>query len=254
MSEPMDRRRFDDLKDAYALDALPEDETHAFELYLADNPELHGEVEEIIQISSLMALSPPEQEPSRQLRRKLMETVRSEARQGREAAGSESVLQRLRSIFVARPFALGVASLLLAALVLWNVALQRQVMNLDDENSTLTAQSEQTPGRNLSDGQVFTMTGKGEMRSVKAEVVKMENGKSVLVAEGMPQVAEEQTFQIWKISGSDVRPAGTFEANDTPVAAVLESSVEGADMVAVTVEPNGGSPQPTSEPQLTAKV
>ena len=37
-------------------------------------------------------------------------------------------------------------------------------------------------------------------------------------------------------------------------AAPLEGSIEGADAVAVTVEPSGGSSSPTSDPLMTANV
>ena len=36
---PMDRERFDELKDAYVLDALTEDERREFEEHLAAHPE-----------------------------------------------------------------------------------------------------------------------------------------------------------------------------------------------------------------------
>ena len=51
------------------------------------------------------------------------------------------------------------------------------------------------------------------------------------------------------------KPSGLFEpAQEDPVAAVVEHPVEGADAVAVTVEPEEGSPKPTSDPMLVAKV
>jgi anti-sigma-K factor RskA len=38
------------------------------------------------------------------------------------------------------------------------------------------------------------------------------------------------------------------------VTAVVEEPVEGADAIAVSVEPEGGSPQLTTDPMLSAKL
>ena len=45
-----------------------------------------------------------------------------------------------------------------------------------------------------------------------------------------------------------------FEPKEDSVAAVVEQPLDGGDVVAVTVEPEGGSPKPTSEPMLAAEV
>jgi anti-sigma-K factor RskA len=52
------RDRFDDLKEAYALGALTEDERREFEGYLASHPELQSEVDDLGSIAYLPALAP----------------------------------------------------------------------------------------------------------------------------------------------------------------------------------------------------
>jgi anti-sigma factor RsiW len=59
------RDRFDDLKSAYALGALTEDERREFEGYLATYPELQAEVEALVSVADLLALAPQEHEPPR---------------------------------------------------------------------------------------------------------------------------------------------------------------------------------------------
>ena len=50
------------------------------------------------------------------------------------------------------------------------------------------------------------------------------------------------------------KPSGLFEPKQDSVATVVEHPLEGGDVVAVTVEPEGGSPEPTSDPMLAAEV
>ncbi len=50
-------------------------------------------------------------------------------------------------------------------------------------------------------------------------------------------------------------PAGLFQSRDEGETAVpIEGFLDGAEAVAVTVEPSGGSPMPTSDILLSAKL
>jgi anti-sigma factor RsiW len=53
----MDQERFEDLKDAYVLGALPEEERLEFEQYLVAHPDLQAEIEELSTIAGLLAFS-----------------------------------------------------------------------------------------------------------------------------------------------------------------------------------------------------
>jgi anti-sigma-K factor RskA len=86
-------------------------------------------------------------------------------------------------------------------------------------------------------------------------LVALEGSRAVLVVENVPAVPEDKIYQVWVIEDDVPKPSGLFEpAQEDPVAAVVEHPVEGADAVAVTVEPEEGSPKPTSDPMLVAKV
>lgn len=77
--------------------------------------------------------------------------------------------------------------------------------------------------------------------------------KAVLVTEEMPKLTDDQTFELWYVRGKTAVAAGTFEATGSSTSALLDAGVKPGDIVAVTVEPSGGSPtgQPTSDPILT---
>jgi anti-sigma-K factor RskA len=54
---------------------------------------------------------------------------------------------------------------------------------------------------------------------------------------------------MWLIRGETAQPAGVFEAGSSTTA-VLQGDMQPGDLVAVTIEPAGGSPtgQPTTDP------
>ncbi len=77
-------------------------------------------------------------------------------------------------------------------------------------------------------------------------------GKVVLVSDGLPSIDRNQSFELWYVRGDTPVPAGTFD--DAKSATVLlEGTVKAGDVIAVTVEQQGGSPtgQPTSDPIVT---
>jgi anti-sigma-K factor RskA len=70
----------------------------------------------------------------------------------------------------------------------------------------------------------------------------------------MPPVPEDRTCQIWVIENEVPKPSGIFEPDDGPIAVVVENSVERGDTIAVTLEPEGGSRKPTTDPMLAAEL
>ena len=71
---------------------------------------------------------------------------------------------------------------------------------------------------------------------------------SVFVAEGLADPPDGHTYQLWLLEGDEPVSAGTFDVDDGRVVIELDRSVEGFDGAAVTVEPDGGSPEPTTDP------
>jgi anti-sigma-K factor RskA len=240
----IDQERFEDLKHAYVLGALPEEERSEFERYLLANPDLQAEVEELSAVAGLLALSPQEQEPAPELRRRIMDTVEAEA--GHPRADRRSWLAGLREAMGLRDLALAAAAMLVIGLFSWSMLLQGEVRDLQGRVQGLQSQPQ--------DPQMIALGGTGTKQGVRAELVTLEGDRAVLMAENMPPVPEGKTYQIWVIRGDTPQPSGLFEPKGDSIAAVVETPVEGADAVAVTVEPEGGSKEPTTEPMLVGEV
>ena len=170
----MNHERFDELKEAYVLGALPEEERRELEEYLARHPERQAEVDELGAFAGLLALTPQEHEPPSALRRSIMSVVESEARSS--SARSEPRFAGLREVFSLQNLGLAAAAVLVIGLFSWN------------------------------------------------------------------------------IEGNVPEPGGLFEPRGESVAAVVEKPLDEGDVIAVTIEPAGGSQQPTTDPLMTAKL
>lgn len=73
--------------------------------------------------------------------------------------------------------------------------------------------------------------------------------RAVLLTDGLPEVAEGRTYQLWAMRDGVPVPSGLLEVTDGRVEAFAEDYRAG-DGLAVSVEPDGGSDQPTTEPVL----
>lgn len=259
MSE-MNNEIFEDLKDAYVLDALPEEERRAFEDYLAAHPERQAEVDELGAVAGLLAFAPHEQEPSPQLRRRVMEIVESEASPRR--ARRESVVVRFWEYLGARGLVLGAAALLVVGLLSWNLLLQGQVDDLQGEVQNAQGQVEDLQGqvqeaqarRQVQQSPTIALEGAWADQGADAEVASINKDKIILVADNLPSVPDDRTCQIWVIRGDVPSPSGLFQPDGNMTATPITNSIKKADTIAVTVEPAGGSDQPTSDPVLQAKL
>ena len=236
------RERFDDLKEAYALGALSEEERREVEEYLRMHPELRAEVDDLLAVANLLALAPEEYEPSPKLRRDLMSRISSSPEA--TPAGPSSRQSGLWRLFGAGGLAAAAAlALVVIGMFAWNASLQEENLALQDE-----LQEQRTTT-------TYALRGTGTAQQVRGEVVLVGGERAVLVVDDLPSPPEGQTYEAWILRDDAAEPAGLFEPNDAGrAAAPIEGSIEDADAVAVTVEPAGGSSSPTDDPLITANV
>jgi anti-sigma-K factor RskA len=236
------REHFDDLKEAYSLGALSEEERREVEEYLETHPELRTEVDDLRSVANLLALSPQEYEPSPRLRRDLMNRISSSP--GETPATDPSSTRQgglLRRLF--GPGGLAAAAVLAVVAIgmfTWNASLQ-------EENQALQGV--------LEGQQSYALQGTGAAQGVRGEVVRLQDERAVLIADDLPAPPENKTYEAWIIRDDVPEPAGLFEPNKTgSAAAPIEGPIEDADAVAVTVERSGGSSTPTDDPLITANI
>lgn len=79
-------------------------------------------------------------------------------------------------------------------------------------------------------------------------------GRSAVLAEDLPALPDDKVYEAWYIDDSGARAAGTFRPSaETATWHVLDGTMTAGVAVGVTVEPAGGSEQPTSDPVLVMK-
>jgi anti-sigma-K factor RskA len=100
--------------------------------------------------------------------------------------------------------------------------------------------------------------GKGEPAPPRGNVFVNPRSGVLMIASNLPKLAAGRVFEMWIIpKGGAPRPAGLFQS-DTAGAAfhILAGPVDlrTLDAVAVSVEPDTGSPAPTTTPIIIAPV
>lgn len=74
-------------------------------------------------------------------------------------------------------------------------------------------------------------------------------GKAVVVTDGLPELGPDEVYQAWFVRGESPVSAGTFETDAAGTAtALLTGDMQAEDLIALTVEPAGGSEAPTTDP------
>jgi anti-sigma-K factor RskA len=104
-----------------------------------------------------------------------------------------------------------------------------------------------------SDVVTYSLAGSGTAASAKARAYVTHKNGMAFYAEGLPSLPAGKVYQLWVIVGSTPVSAGTFspDANgrvQTVVATPDIAALPG--IVAVTLEPAGGLPKPSTDPIL----
>jgi anti-sigma factor RsiW len=214
-----------ELTAGYALDALDEDECERYEAHLASCERCQEELQGFWQVSASLARAADGPQPPAALRARILEQARSER-------PNVVPLRRRFTLPVLLP-ATAVAAAAAIVIGIWAAGLSNQLDDAKDELAVLGDPK----------AQVFE-TAKGE-----ANLVVAANGKAALVVGRLAPAPEGKDYEIWVFENGVPQRAGLFEK---PGVALLTRPVEPGQMVAVTVEPDGGLDAPSGAPIFTA--
>ena len=84
-----------------------------------------------------------------------------------------------------------------------------------------------------------------------AELVPRSQGAVMAVA-GLPEAPGSHVYQLWYMDDGKPVSVGTFETRDSVVVMEVAENFDGYEDAAITVEPSGGSRQPTSDPVIAS--
>jgi anti-sigma-K factor RskA len=216
----MDAETLHDLTAAYALDALEPGEREAYEAHLAGCERCRDEVAEFSSVAAALAHAVEPASPSPALRERILDAARAER--------PKVVPLRPRWAYPVAAV-VAVAACTAIGLGIWNVSLHDRLGNSNAEAIQRVAVSG-APGSFV----VYSGRSAG------------------LVLSGVGSAPSGKTYDAWVINGKTTSPAGLFPGGRGVTYVPLHRKVSKGSVVAVTVEPAGGSAQPTAKPFLVS--
>jgi len=156
---------------------------------------------------------------------------------GSTIAGPRELAARRR--WFQRPGSLLAAAAAAAVLLVGGIGIGQAIRTPDPVSALVHAADVRTETGELADGTQATLLWSSEQR------------EAALVFEGLTPLETEEVYQAWFMpADGDPIPAGTFAGGDGSVVHALDGEMHDGDGVAITVEPDGGSEQPTTQPLL----
>lgn len=229
---------------AYALDALPDEERAAFEAHLATCEECQDEVRGF-QLTTARLGSTEEAVPPASLRASVLDAV---ARTPQERTSTVTPLGPRRPRATTRWLAIAAAVLLVTTGTL-GVTTYLSAQRADELAATTASALEvlNAPDAEIVRGQVAG-GGTGSI------VVSRSQGKAVVAATGLPPVSGDSTYQLWAIGDEGAAPSELLDPDAEGEVGVVVDWPSDATALGLTVEPAGGSEQPTTDPVLVLEV
>ncbi|MPZ98421.1 MAG: hypothetical protein GEU80_03620 [Dehalococcoidia bacterium] len=235
-----------ELLPAYAVDALDSEERAAVEAHL-ETCDAHGELSEWRDGALQLAYATPERAPPPALRGRILSRIAASEAAPSAPAGAPDVAPRRPAEVTPLPrpgepstaaatpagrwrglagyAAAAVLALVVVGLGAWNVMLQ------GEDGSDVVAHA-------------FAPEHGGRF------VYLSEEQLAVVTFDRLDPLPEGRAYQVWAIhEGQAPQSAGLLAPSADGAASIaIPVALEAGDVVAVSVEPAGGSPQPTSDP------
>ncbi|MET9895726.1 anti-sigma factor [Streptomyces sp. NPDC006465] len=234
------------LTGAYALHALADDERERFERHAADCEACAQEVRELTATAARLGLAVTAS-PGPALKDQVMRritTVRQEGPRTIPLTAPRGAGTRVR-----RPARWALAAVLAAAAALGGTAAWQHERAQDAQEQARQAErrtNEVAAVLAAPDASSRTATlGDGASGTV---VVSKSRDQAVFIASRMARPPSGKVYQLWFADAGSMRSAGLMDPGRTTEAVLMEGSVDGASGMGITVEPSGGSAEPTSDP------
>ncbi|MGX1509308.1 anti-sigma factor [Streptomyces collinus] len=234
------------LTGAYALHALPDDERDAFERHLAHCAACEQETREFAAATARLGLAATVV-PAPALRDRVLHrvtTVRQVPPAGGRAEKARRVVPRGH-----RPARWALTACVAAAAGLGGTAVWQYERAQDAGQRAAQAERRaETLAGVLAAPDAEARTARLADGASGTLVVSKRQDRAVFLASGMAEPPSGKVYQLWFDDHGTMRSAGLMDPGSTSQAVLMEGAVDGAAGVGITVEPAGGSKQPTSDP------
>jgi anti-sigma factor RsiW len=257
----MAHEEYQELMTAQALSALDSAEADRLERHLEGCPECRAAMEEWQKTSAWLAMDAPLREPSREVRTRILEQIRSEPRQQVKKTKVVQMPSRTGTRSTSQRWGAIAAALLILALgvslfLVWRE--NRRVKNELAELSKQVQESQQELSRQrevlaiLSSpgARVTELAGTGVAPSAHGMVAYDQSGRAIVMTKSLPAPPAGKAYQLWFIAGGSPIPGKVFKTDSTGKAIMndqIPREALNASAFAITMEPESGVDKPTGE-------
>lgn len=244
------------LTGAYTLDALSDTERVAFERHLASCDDCAEEVDQLTETAARLGRTTAVTPPAELKQRVLAEISHTRQEPPRSAAPHGAPKRRPFGAMTSRRW----VSRLSAVAAVLGIALAATFGGLawqkQQELNQARAVLEQRTDANAAMGKLLhapdaniAIAGEGSMEAITVSSERMD--KAMFLGSGMGPTPPKRVYQLWFVGAYGAHSAGLLKPDTGGgMAPVMSAVPRGTTAMAVTVEPTGGSPQPTSDPVL----
>jgi hypothetical protein len=222
----------DDLVAERALRVLPPEEEAAVDGHVEICPMCNARLQEVQEVAHLLVFAVRPARPPGYCKVRLMERVEREAFLERPAARPAQRTDWTRWV---------PAGVLIVALLLWNVQLQRALHQQQMIAETMAADARPSPLRPQG-------TVRAAATRMAARMYKARNATSaVLVVENLPPLPAGKVYQIWVADDLHQQPMESFQPRQPLDEIMMEAAVPltAYKWVMITIEDAGGSQVPS---------
>lgn len=251
----------DELIELYALGALPADEAAEVEDYLASNSQAQQRYSQYRHISQALLWSVEQRDPPAGAYERFRERLATPSNVPAKLLSQPTQRQSWLASLFGRRYRL-IATALTIFLVLLGGAggliwqLQNEVGALQplvEQNKQLTA----LLGESGTQLVPLADTGNGMAGGTINIIVNPQTGQSYLRASHLPPLTANQSYQLWLIADGTPQSMEVFGVDTSGDALIWIDrlpSTGAENLLGITVEPAGGSQQPTSNPLAVGTI
>lgn len=226
---------------AYALECLERDEAQIVAAHLEECNECQKALSSFLEVAGQLAYAVPQVDPPASVKASLMRRVQAGQQPGPATLPRKSWLEAVQDFFAQLSPAWVIASLAVVGLLVFsNLFLWDQVRELRAEQQMTMA----VVGLNATE---FAPGSSGTI------VISRDGLYGTLVVENLPILDETQQYQLWLIQDGQRTNGGVFSVGYHGYASQeihSEQPLGSFTSFGITIEPAGGSPQPTGEKVL----
>lgn len=258
-----------DLASAYVLDALDAGDRERFEAHLAGCAECQAEVRSFRPVVDALARMTDARQPSPELRARVLGTREARASDVAQAFRPAIIVPQAFRPAIIVPWSLAAAAVLgLAVLLPYTAQLRNRTRELSAAVRDLTARLADSDRQLVAvrnevsllaapDVKRVDLRGQGAVPQAMARAYFSRVRGVYLVASDLPAIPSDRAYQLWFVTPGGPVNASVFTPDTggrAELIAAVPPGMPDPTVLAVTLEPAGGSPQPTSTPFLVGTV